>query len=256
MILKYFVLCILLSHVNCEDTLEKRILLSDPAYVQQQITHLQSELQVLQATVHTQTSEISSLKQQLSQPNNGGGGSTFVRWGRTDCPAYLTELVYSGYAGGSWYSHAGAAANPLCLPPDPEWLNTTIVPDGYTGQLYGAEYESVSGHTVFGSNSHNEEVPCAVCRPKSFASTVMIPARTTCYSGWTKAYGGSLASGYYAQTAASEYICMDEDDEPVVGGADRDDNGVLFYGVKAFCGSLKCPPYEQDKFIACVVCMK
>ncbi|XP_069134499.1 uncharacterized protein [Argopecten irradians] len=163
---------------------------------------------------------------------------------------------------------------------------------------------------MFDLNSQNEEVPCAVCRPKFFASSVMIPARTTCYSGWTKAYGGSLASGnhnydmpnddysakiygaeynspntatpfrqhsrneevscavcrqtyagsltsgYYDHPATTEYVCMFENDEPVVGGADRDDNGVLFYGVKSYCGSLKCPPYEQDKFLVCVVCMK
>ncbi|XP_069134501.1 uncharacterized protein [Argopecten irradians] len=257
MVLIYTILCILIHYVNCDGSEDKlSTLLGDPAYVQQQLVHLQSQLQTVQVEVERQNSEIASLKQQLLQANNDGVGSTFVRWGRSDCPAHVTELVYSGYAGGSWSGHAGAAANPLCLPPDPEWLNTTIVPDSSTGQLYGAEYESYNAHTPFGSNSHDEDVPCAVCRPKSFASSLMIPARTTCYSGWTKAYGGSLASGYYAQVAASQFVCIDENDEPVVGGADRNDNGVLFYGVKAFCGSLKCPPYVQDKFVACVVCMK
>ncbi|XP_033746950.1 uncharacterized protein LOC117332174 [Pecten maximus] len=214
-----------------------------------------SELQTLHTTVQTQASDISSLKQ-LVQANSDVGGSTFVRWGRTDCPANLTELVYSGYAGGSWFDHSGAAANPLCLPSDPEWLHTTIVPDDYTGRIYGAEYQSLNAHTLFGPKSHDEEVPCAVCRSTSFVSSVMIPARTTCYSGWTKAYGGSLSSGYYALPAASQYVCIDEHAQAVVGGGDRNDNGLLFYGVKAFCGSLRCPPYEEDKFIACVVCMK
>ncbi|XP_033749035.1 short-chain collagen C4-like [Pecten maximus] len=242
MVPNHLILCMLLFYVNCDDSPDKRILLSDPDYVQQQLIHLQSELQslqatvqsqntelhtqsgelqTLQATVQTQTSEISSLKQQLVQANSDGGGSTFVRWGRTDCPANLTELVYSGYAGGSWYGHSGAAADPLCLPSDPEWLQTTIVPDTYTGQIYGAEYESVNAHTLFGPKSHDEEVPCAVCRSTSFVSSVMIPARTTCYSGWTKAYGGSLASGYYAQAAASQFVCIDEHAQPVVGGGDR-----------------------------------
>ncbi|XP_033746951.1 short-chain collagen C4-like [Pecten maximus] len=280
MVLYHTILCTLLFYVNCDDSLEKRILMSDPDYINQQMTHLQGELQSLQAkvqsqeaklqtqsaelhtlqnlqsTVQAQTNEISSLKQQLVQANSDGGGSTFVRWGRMDCPANLTELVYSGYAGGSYSGHSGAAADPLCLPPDPQWLDTTVVPDTYTGHIYGAEYESVNANTLFGPKSHDEEVPCAVCRSTSFVSSVMIPARTTCYSGWTKAYGGSLSSGYYAQTATSQYVCVDEHAQPVVGGADRNDIGVLFYGVKAFCGSLRCPPYEPDKFIACVVCMK
>ncbi|XP_069134317.1 uncharacterized protein [Argopecten irradians] len=153
------------------------------------------------------------------------------------------------YAGGSQYNHAGAAANHLCLPSDPEWLNTTIVPDTFTGHLCGAEYEPQNEHTMFGSKSHNEEVPCAVCRPKSFASSVMIPARTTCYSGWTKAYGGSLASGNHRYNAATEYVCMDENDQAVVGGADRNDDSYLFYEVKAFCGSLRCPPYTLSTLL-------
>ncbi|XP_021352223.1 uncharacterized protein LOC110449594 [Mizuhopecten yessoensis] len=232
------------------------------------------ELQTMKTMKLTQTGEMSSLKQQLSQANNEarsqngkntsiiqqlsqvGGGSTFVRWGRTDCPANLTELVHSGYAGGSWYDHTGAAVDYLCLPPDPEWLQTTVVPNAYTGRIYGAEYESNTGHFLFGPQSRDEEVPCAVCRSTSFVSSVMIPARTTCYSGWTKAYSGSLASGNYNNKAATQYVCVDENAQPLAGGADRDDNGILFLGVKAFCGSLRCPPYEQDKYIACVVCMK
>ncbi|XP_069134505.1 uncharacterized protein [Argopecten irradians] len=266
-----------LVSVRCENTHGKRILLSDPAYVQQQMTHLQSELQTLQATVLSQTGkissleqqlshfqnetqsqnrEIASLKQKLSEATNEKGGATFVRWGRKDCPTSLTELVYSGYAAGSWYNDKGAAANHLCLPPDPEWLNTTVVPDDVTGRLYGAEYESTNGYTMFGSNSRNEEVPCAVCRPKSFVSSVMIPARTTCYSGWTKAYGGSLASGNHVYEAATEYVCVDEHAQPLAGGGNSNDDGLLFYGVKAFCGSLRCPPYKQETYISCVVCMK
>ncbi|XP_060070145.1 short-chain collagen C4-like [Ylistrum balloti] len=256
--------------VCCNDNIDKRILISDPAYVQQQITHLQSELQTLQATVQTknadlqtlqatvqsQAGKITQLEQQLSDSNHGNGGATFIRWGRSDCPDKLTELVYSGYAGGSWYADTGAAANYLCLPSDPEWLNTTVVPNTITGKIYGTEYESYTGHTLFGSDSHDEEAPCAVCRSTSFVSSVMIPARTSCYSGWTRAYSGSLASGYSNQPAASEYVCVDEQAQPLSGGGDTNDNGALFYGVRAFCGALRCPPYKQDKYVACVVCMK
>ncbi|XP_069134503.1 uncharacterized protein [Argopecten irradians] len=269
--------CHVARNFICEMSLDKTIFLSDPNYVQQRMTLLHRELQTLQATVLSQTGkmssfkqhfshsqneiqsqnrEIASIKQQLSEATPEIGGATFVRWGRKDCPTSLTELVYSGYAGGSWYNHKGAAASPLCLPRDPEWLNTTVVPDEDTGKLFGAEYASTNAHTMFGSNSRNKEVPCAVCRPKSFASSVMIPARTTCYNGWTKAYGGSLASGNHRNKAATEYVCMDEHPQPLAGGGNRNENGFLFYGVKAFCGSLRCPPYKQNTYISCVVCMK
>ncbi|XP_069135188.1 uncharacterized protein [Argopecten irradians] len=258
------VLYMLLCCLHCHGDKEKRILLSDPEYVQQQMTHLQSELQTLQATVQaqnvklqTQDGKISSLEQRLSHANQDGGGATFVRWGRTDCPANLTELVYSGYAGGSWWDHTGAAAEYVCLPRDPDLGPLQNLPnDDYSALMYGAEYESVNGHTPFGPNSHNKEVPCAVCRPKSFVSSLMIPAKTTCYSGWTKAYSGSLAAGEYAHKAASQYVCVDGQAQDLDGGGDANHDGKLFFAVRAQCGSLRCPPYEQNKYLSCVVCLK
>ncbi|OWF40245.1 short-chain collagen C4-like [Mizuhopecten yessoensis] len=242
--------------VQSADTgkLDKRILLSDPEYVQQQLTHLQAELQSLQVTVLTQTSEISSLRQQMAQTRPGG--VTFVRWGRTDCPVNITDLVYSGYAGGSYYDETGGAANHVCLPRDPVWgAHKSVASDDYAGRMYGAEYESNNGHSPFGQNVHNQDVPCAVCRATTFTSSIMIPGRAECYGGWTEAYRGDLASGYYKFSAPSEYVCVDEHVESLDGGI-ADQNGVLFFGVKAECGSLRCPPYEQDKYLSCVVCMK
>ena len=45
------------------------------------------------------------------------GVVTYVRWGNDTCPPTVSTL-YSGVVGGSWYSHAGAAVDPLCLPHD------------------------------------------------------------------------------------------------------------------------------------------
>ncbi|OWF51109.1 hypothetical protein KP79_PYT16626 [Mizuhopecten yessoensis] len=112
--------------------------------------------------------------------------------------------------------------------------------DDYTALMYGAEYNAENTATPFGLNSRNEEVPCAVCRSTSFVSSVMIPARTTCYSGWTKAYSGSLAAGNYGHKAASEYVCVDEHAQPLDGGADTNDNGKSFFAVRVQCGSLRC----------------
>ncbi|OWF51102.1 hypothetical protein KP79_PYT25630 [Mizuhopecten yessoensis] len=254
-----FVFYALIVCGHCKDDSNKRILLNDPNYIQQLITHLQGELQTLQATVQTQHGEHQTL--QTTVQTQHGELQTLQNTVQTqhgEISSLKTQLSQAnkGYAGGSWYGHTGAAVDYLCLPRDPEWLQTTVVPDDYTGRLYGAEYESNTGHTLFGPQSRDEEVPCAVCRSTSFVSSVMIPARTTCYSGWTKAFSGSLAAGYYGHIAASQYVCVDENAHPLAGGADRNDNGILFLGVKAFCGSLRCPPYEQDKFISCVVCMK
>ena len=45
------------------------------------------------------------------------------REGRTTCPRNQSkELVYSGRAGGSWYSKTGGATNYLCMPDNPDYL--------------------------------------------------------------------------------------------------------------------------------------
>ena len=52
-------------------------------------------------------------------PGPISGGALYTRWGKTTCPGTPgTELVYSGLAGGSLYSHSGGGANYLCLPED------------------------------------------------------------------------------------------------------------------------------------------
>ena len=51
-----------------------------------------------------------------------GSGATYVRWGRTDCPAINgTVKVYDGFAGGDWYTHGGGPSELLCLPREPIW---------------------------------------------------------------------------------------------------------------------------------------
>jgi len=86
--------------------------------------------------------------------------------------------------------------------------------------------------------------------------TMMIPARTACYSGWTEAYYGVLSSGYYGHPAATQYVCVDHSPQASFDGNNINNDGKLFYSVRAKCGSLKCPPYEENKLLSCVVCLK
>lgn len=79
---------------------------------------------------------------------------------------------------------------------------------------------------------------------------------TQCYPGWDEAFHGNLASGYTAYAAASEFICVDENPQTLMGGGNTDDNGNVLYHVRTRCGSLKCPPYENDKVLSCAVGMK
>ncbi|OWF48209.1 uncharacterized protein LOC110453349 isoform X2 [Mizuhopecten yessoensis] len=116
---------------------EKRILLNDPAYVSQQLTHLQSELQELRVKAGNQEQTVTTLQQTVSDlqqtvtnqqsvimkmAQESGKGVVYSRWGRKDCPAGNdTQLVYSGFAGVSHYTSPGGAADTLCMPPEPVW---------------------------------------------------------------------------------------------------------------------------------------
>ena len=210
-----------------------------------------------------QEAQIGRLKNDIIKLQSGisCGGSTYIRWGKKRCPGVNgTTLLYSGYAGGSFYSNTGAAANHICLSPDPIWDHYTNTSDALA-RVYGVQYEFRANdadkprHTAFfGKSLDNQDAPCSVCQsPRT--KFLMIPGRNACYSGWTLEYSGYLVAGFYGHSAATEYICLDKDPEFNVGGYTNDD-GARLYFVEAICGSLKCPPYVNGRELTCAVCTK
>jgi hypothetical protein len=153
----------------------------------------------------------------------------------------------AGFAGGGGFDQSGSASDYVCLSPDPKFVKTSG-PD--FGRMYGAEYET----NFWAANSFNKDVPCALCRTTQ-ATTVMIPGTNVCNNGWNRDYYGYLASGYFIHIAASSFVCVDENLQYVDSGV-GDQNGKLFYGVLAKCGSLRCPPYKNNHPLTCVVCSK
>ncbi|XP_062591209.1 uncharacterized protein LOC134253048, partial [Saccostrea cucullata] len=100
------------------------------------------------------------------------GGPVYTRWGRKDCPG-SAKLIYSGFAGGSYYMHKGAAVDPLCLPRDPQWGSHNNWKDNFRGLLYGAEYKGVYSDSV--SHLVDHDVPCAVCETIGEKPVIVIP---------------------------------------------------------------------------------
>lgn len=152
-----------------------------------------------------------------------------------------------GFAGGSYYRHNGAAAEFVCLPPDPDLTTKYTSSHAY---MYGSECYT----NEFGQDGGND-LPCSVCRSTVQSSVLMIPAKSSCYDGWSMQYQGNLVAGNTDNEAASQYICLDEHSETLTGGQNRD-HGKLFFPVKAVCGALACPPYHNDRYLTCVVCTK
>ena len=177
-------------------------------------------------------------------------GVVYVRWGHDSCPDGGAQLVYGGRAGGSGHDDKGGGSNPQCLPLDPNFYRTVSGAQS-NAFMYGAEYEQTN---ALAANSHNTDVPCAVCYVPTRNALYMIPAKYTCPSGWTREYFGYLMSAYYDHHQ-SQFSCVDHSLTPVTASSD-DHYGFLFYTVEGVCGSLPCPPYNREKELSCAVCTK
>ena len=184
------------------------------------------------------------------------GGTVYTRWGKRTCPSGNgTELLYAGRAGGSHYGTQGGASNYLCMPNDPEYGQFTAGVQGWSA-VYGAELESLDGPL---RAFHNQNIPCAVCFIPQRETTVMIPAKLTCPTGWTEEYSGYLMcavskSGYVDKRTMFE--CVDGDPDIIPGLAAETRGDTAFYHNEANCNGLKCPPYDAQKELTCVVCSK
>ena len=152
----------------------------------------------------------------------------------------------TGYAGGSHYTQNGGAAEYVCLPSDPV-QHAHFQQLDHGGDMYGAEYQ--------GGSLADNNVPCSVCRVPAHTTVIMIPARDTCYTGWTLQYHGMLSSGHSTDKSANQFVCLDAAPQIVAGGHNNED-GKLFYTVIGHCGSLPCPPYTEGSELSCVVCAK
>ena len=177
------------------------------------------------------------------------GGVTYTRWGKSSCPNVTgTELVYAGRAGGSYFRHSGGGANYLCMPLDPEYNLTYAAGVRDQSYVYGVEYEN----PLQGSQNHN--APCAVCYVSTRETVLMVPAKSSCPTSWTREYYGYLMSEH-KNNPRSTFECVDKDQESV-SGSQGDTVGAHFYHVEATCNGMDCPPYVAANELNCVVCTK
>ena len=188
------------------------------------------------------------------------GGAIYTRWGKRSCPEVAgTELVYSGITGGTFYHQRGGGANYLCMPKDPEYSPSLTYRSAvfhWTSTVYGSEYE----FPLRGAHDHN--VPCAVCYVSTRPTVLMIPAKASCPTNWTREYYGYIMTEHKGDhnrdiRGRTMFECVDKDQESLPGGGTISTNGVLFYHVEADCNTgLPCPPYNNHKELNCVVCTK
>lgn len=230
---------------------DKRIVMHSDMDLLAQITSLKTETNNLVTEITSLKTEINDLKAQLKQVQSvTGSSSSYIRWGRTECPGNGTSVIYKGYMSGTFISThlntPGAGANYVCLADKPSWNHYTDRKDGAV-TITGVEY-NFSPHRssavqidFFGTFVGSSEAPCVACNvPRD--SNIMIPGRRECFDGWTKEYSGYLVTGYSGYVDSSEYACLDRNPEviPHSGNTDLENN---LYFVEAHCGgTLTCPP--------------
>lgn len=181
-------------------------------------------------------------------------GSTYVHWGRSNCPTNGTELLYTGYAGGTHHNHKGGGANVLCLTGDPLWNKYDDKGEG-GALIYGTGYEygSRKKYPQFDTSLDEYNTPCSVCYTTR-SSSIMIPGRNKCYDGWTLEYHGYLFGNHYDDEGPSEFICIDSN--PEKSASTRSEDQSLLHISEIRCGALPCPPYVEGREVTCVVCSR
>ena len=83
---------------------------------------------------------------------------------------------------------------------------------------------------------------------------MVIPAKQTCSTSWTKEYYVYLMTECKDHSSAA-LECMDSDPE-AVPDSEGNTNGGLLYHVELACSGLFCPPCDVEKKLTCVVCTK
>ena len=177
-----------------------------------------------------------------------------MRWGRTSCPSTNgTELIYSGLASASPHNERGGGSNYLCLPSDPEYLETVDAVQESRARLHGVEYQAEPESPALESMlDHN--APCAVCFTPLRGNKLMIPGKLTCPPAWTREYFGYLVAERHNHHR-NNFVCLDAEAESVPGSA-ANIGGALFYFTEVICNGITCPPYVLGHELACVVCTK
>ena len=139
------------------------------------------------------------------------------------------------------------------MPDNPDYIPETAgVTVPYFSIVRGAEYEFFAGPLA---NLTQHNAPCAVCFVPTRSATIMVPAKTTCPSSWTREYYGYLSTAREHHYRSS-YTCIDNTPEVIAGTSGNEDPGSLFYYTISNCVGLLCPPYEHSRILSCAVCTK
>ena len=179
-------------------------------------------------------------------------GSTYIRWGRDDCPSGAVSL-YSGRVAGTKYDVRGGTSDYLCLPDNPRYGSTYT---DATSPLYGVEYQR---WPTSSPRAQYDNTPCVVCYIATRSAMFVHQASYLCPSGWSREYYGYMMSDAVRsdRQGRRSTICVDANAEAVPGtGAKTNPSRVLFLSVECTKSELLCSPYVDGRILSCAVCTK
>ena len=191
------------------------------------------------------------------QKGDTNSGTTYIRWGRDDCPSG-TGVAYAGRAAGTRWSSKGGTNEYLCLPNNPRYRTTRT--HAYA-PLYGVDYRIT---TMFSSNPRPqqfENMPCAVCYVPTRSAMFIQQASYECPTGWTREYEGYLMGEDTIRTRYSprSTICVDRYAKAVPGTTSHT-NPAIAFPISVKCptsqSELPCSPYINARILSCAVCTR
>lgn len=214
----------------------------------------------------------------------GGGASTYINWGRSDCPGGHS-VVYEGRAVAPAFDNAGGGAEYICLHESGSAGGLSIMNAPAMSSVVGVHLETFADPSAFGlpmnieplSSDNGDAIACAVCLTFD-STTIMVPNSNMCPSmSWDMAYTGFLmtARDYISITPLNldhdpvfgntetanhlrphfrtEYICLNQNFmEGISGTATPPSNEAKMSHVRIYCQSLVglmadgCLPYIND----------
>ena len=179
-------------------------------------------------------------------------GSTYIRWGRDDCPSG-SVVLYSGRAAGTKRDLKGGTSDYLCLPDNPQYGSTYI---DATSPLYGVEYQR---WPTSSPRARYDNMPCVVCYVATRSAMFVQQASYLCPSGWSREYYGYMMSEHVFSNreGRTSTICVDANAEAVPGtGASTDPSLAYFHSVECTNSELLCSPYVDGRILSCALCTK
>ena len=123
------------------------------------------------------------------QKGDTNSGTTYIRWGRTDCPSgHEAVMLYNGRVAVSPSRYCGGTSDYLCLPDSPtHWSTYRAASVGY---LEGVEYEEWRSS----SRRVGENMPCVVCYVPTRSAMFVQQGSYSCPSEWNREYHGYVMS--------------------------------------------------------------